>query len=653
MPKPQVQTTAESPELPADPPQAQAQPQPPATSTPPTRTLLSITAIDPNPWNRRPFPKRPDPEDLALTASIAQHGVLQAILVRPIPGGRYQLIFGERRLRSARAAHLLDIPATVRDIDDHEARVLTVAENLHRKGLHPLDEAAGIADLIDEHWTVQTIAAKLGKPLSWVARRRRLLNLSPAWQDLARAGEGWTARWGAAHFEQIALLEAPAQEELLNHHRWELERCATIPDLARLIGSHTLALSGFAWKLDDAELDPVAGACSLCPHRSSRHPGLFDDQEAAADLPSTRRGKSRKASPAEPADRCLNPQCAARKGRLYVERTKVELAGRHDKVVLLLDGYSAEQIPGALRDHQVEPAKKGSDGAIAAVVANGPHLGAIKWVKPRPDLSRRTQPRAPGEPPQKKPLAERQEQKGRQRKVHAIGLLKAALLEQPPPPLATSVRLAIVFGTAQTHSSSGHGYDTALPRVAPDVEPAGERRRMLGGEATASPTGAAFDRPASSPSAPSDAEPTPQKETTKRREDLFWRTFDALTGQDAAAAEFLWARTLRVMLDRMTPNGDWRHVDVAWHEAERVAPLAGLDAQTYLDQARQALPDPKSWAKELAHAATPKKPADSDPSRDQPKPPARPPSRLAGRQRPSRSAAATTLRHQAASRLPR
>jgi hypothetical protein len=250
-----------------------------------------------------------------------------------------------------------------------------------------------------------------------------------------------------------------------------------------------------------------------------------------------------------------------------------------------MDATLTFPMPCSSRGHR---AKKGSDGAVPAVVANGPHLGAEKWVKPRQDLSRRAQPRAAGEPPQKKPLAERQEQKGRQRKVHAIGLLKAALLHQPPPPLATSVRLAIVFGTAQTHSSSGHGYDTALPRVAPDVDLAAERRRMLGGEATASLTGAAFDRPAASPSAPSGAEPAPHQETPERREGLFWRTFDALAGQDAAGAEFLWARTLRVMLDRMTPNGDWRHVDVAWHEAERVAPLAGLDAQTYLDQASPA-----------------------------------------------------------------
>jgi ParB/RepB/Spo0J family partition protein len=659
MPKPQVQTAVEPPQVPADPPQPQA--QPPAT---PTRSLLPIAAIDPNPWNRRPFSKRPDPEDQALTANIAQHGVLQNLLVRPMPGGRYQLIFGERRLRCAKAAHLTEVPAIVRDIDDHQARVLTVSENLHRKGLHFLDEAAGVAELIDEHWSVQTIAAKLGKPLSWVARRRRLLNLTPSWQDLARAGEDWTASWGAAHFEQIALLEAPAQDELLGRDRWQLERCTSVHQLAQRIGSHTLALASFAWKLDDAELDPVAGACSLCPHRSSRHPGLFDDQEATADLPSPGRGKPRKTAPAEPPDRCLNPQCAARKGKLYVERKKVELAGRYGSVLLLQEGHSAEPIPGAIRDYEIEPAKKDSDGAVRALIANGPHLGDLRWVKPRKDLSRRAQPRVAGEAPQKKPLAERQAQRWRQRKVHAIGLLKAALLDQPSPPLLISVRLAIVFGTAQTHSSSSHAYDTALPRIAPGLDLAEERRRMLGHGASATLTDAAFDRPfhpsAAVASVPPDADPAPhpdpdpdQDQAQDSRESLLWRTFDALASHDAACAEYLSARTLRVMLDRMTPNGDWRHVDVAWHEAERIAPLFGLDAQTCLDQARQALPDPKSWAKELAPAPTPKLPAAPEPAPDQPQPPVKLLGCLPRGQRAPRPATVTTPRHRVASRLPR
>lgn len=255
---------------------------------------------------------------------------------------------------------------------------------------------------------------------------------------------------------------------------------------------------------------------------------------------------------------------------------------------------------------------------MAAVVANGPHLGQVKWVKPRAGLGRQAPNRLPGAPPQHKSLAERQEQKGRQRQVHAIGLLKTALLEQPPPTLLTSVRLAVVFGTAQTHSSSVHSYDTALPRVAPGTDPAEERRRMLGHRDSAPDAGTHLGEPAAT-------DPTPRDDALVAKEQQgqegpLWRTFDALEDQEAAASGYLWARTLAVMLDRMTPNGDWRHVTVAWHEAERVADLVGLHAQQYLDQATAALPDPKSWAKER-RPATPAQPPDPSPADSQPRPP--------------------------------
>jgi ParB/RepB/Spo0J family partition protein len=561
------------------------------------RVFLPIASIDANPWNPRRFAKRPDPDDQALTASIAQHGVLENLLVRPMPGGRHQLIFGERRLRCAKAAGLAEVPTIVREMDDHEARVLTVTENLHRKQLHFLEEAAGVAALVDEHWTVERIAAKLDKPLSWVARRRRLLNLTPAWQKLAQAQEDWTATWGAAHFEQIAILEPAAQDELLTRDPWQLERCETVRDVARLIGSRTLDLSTFAWPLDDAELDPVAGACAACPFRSSRHPGLFDGQEFDDDPSPGRRRKPQKTDRAEPSDRCLNPLCAANKGMLFVERKKAEVTARHGSALLIDDGHSSERVAGALLEHHVVPAKKGTDGAVPAIVANGPHLGQVKWVKPLPQLKPPAPTRAQGDPPQRKSLAERQEQKWRQRKVHAIGLLKTALIEQPPPPLSTSVRLAVVFGTAQTLASSTHGYDTALPRVAPDIDRAEERRRMLGRRAGTTENLTHLDGPGALADGPADELTTTQ---TKSPEGPHWQTFDALENQEAACGDFLWARTLAVMLDRMTPDGDWRHVDIAWHEAERVAPLVGLAAQTFLDQATVALPNPKSWAREQA-----------------------------------------------------
>ena len=554
---------------------------------------IKIDLIDPNPWNPRRFPKRPDPEDKELTTSIAQHGVRMPLIVRPGAEGRYQLVAGERRLRSARAALLKEVPAIVRALDDREARVETAIENLHRKQLHFLEEAQGVAELFDENWTIEMVAAKLNKPRSWVARRRRLLNLTPQWRELAEGAGGFTEHWSAEHFEQIAVLEATAQEELLTVDRYQLERCGTLRDLRRLIGSRTRALSSFPWPLEDADLDPVAGACSVCPHRSSRHPSLFDDQEAAAEPASKTRKRSRVAAGESP-DRCLNPLCAARKGVLLVERTKAKLAAKHPVVLALHDGYPHPPIPGAFYEHQLAPAKKGSAGAVPAVFHNGPRLAEVKWVKPtRQELARLVSDDKDDKqdaPDRHKSFAERQEQKWRQRKVHAIELLKGALELQPPPPLLTSVRLAIVFGTAHTNASSASSFDLAL------------RKLVSGTDLPAAATAAA---PAPSDSAAAGVADAGDPLKQEKPKGLFWGAFDDLAFKEAVYGEHLWARTLPVMLGRMTPNGDWRHVDIAWHEAERVAELAGLRAQEYLDQARVALPNPKSWAKEEARSMPP------------------------------------------------
>jgi ParB/RepB/Spo0J family partition protein len=593
-----------------------------------TSTVVPIDLIDANSWNPRSFPKRPDSDDRELTASIARHGVLENLLVRPTAEGRYELIFGERRLRSAEAAGLTEVPTIIRAMDDHEARVLTVTENMQRKQLHFLQEADGVAALFEEHWTIDMVAAELGKPLSWVARRRRLLNLTKAWRQLAEGQEPSFAGWSAAHFEQIALLEAAAQDDLLEQESHKLARCATARELARLIGSMTRAVTAFPWKLGDADLDPVAGPCSSCPHRSSQHPGLFDDQPQDGEPTGGKGSRKKKGSPGSPADRCLSPLCAANKTRLFLDRKRADLAAKHSQVVLIQDGYLPERIPASVFDHQVTPAKKGTPGAVPALVANGPHLGQVRWVKLRQDLRPLPTPRA-AEGPQRRSLAERQEQKWRQRKVHAIGLLKTALVEQPPPALMVSVRLAITFGTTQTHSSSSHGYDSALPQLGPGIDPAAERRRMLGGipeSASFLPDRADEEGWAPAPGLESEVGPGSEVEWSEPEPDLappvdvplsdagvrivrgedreneIWRAFDALEGQDDACGEYLWARTLRVMLDRMTPNGDPRHVAAAWGEARRIASLVGLDAEDFLHRATVALPDPKSWAKELAQA---------------------------------------------------
>ncbi|MCL2299228.1 MAG: ParB/RepB/Spo0J family partition protein [Firmicutes bacterium] len=146
---------------------------------------LPILEVEPN----REQPRREfDEEAMAeLSRSIADHGVLQPILVRPVPGGAYQIIAGERRWRAARAAGLNEIPVVIREMGDEEAMVAALIENLQREDLNPMEEARGYRSLMEEHNLTQDEAARqVGKSRSKVANALRLLQLPGAVQDLVK-----------------------------------------------------------------------------------------------------------------------------------------------------------------------------------------------------------------------------------------------------------------------------------------------------------------------------------------------------------------------------------------------------------------------------------------------------------------------------------
>jgi ParB family chromosome partitioning protein len=110
-----------------------------------------------------------------LSSSVKEHGVLQPILVRPVDGGRYQLIAGERRWRAAKMAKLETIPAMIEEIDDDTALEIAIIENLQREDLSPLDEAIMYDRMTSEHgYSVRKLAQKLGKDKGYIENRLRL-----------------------------------------------------------------------------------------------------------------------------------------------------------------------------------------------------------------------------------------------------------------------------------------------------------------------------------------------------------------------------------------------------------------------------------------------------------------------------------------------
>lgn len=149
---------------------------------------LRLSEIEPN----REQPRKDfDPEALeTLADSIRQNGLLQPLLVRPMPSGGYQLVAGERRWRASRMAGLTEVPAIIREMDDAKAMELALIENLQRENLNALEEAMGYNELIERYqMTQEDVSKSVGKSRSAVANTLRLLTLAKPVQEMLRKGE--------------------------------------------------------------------------------------------------------------------------------------------------------------------------------------------------------------------------------------------------------------------------------------------------------------------------------------------------------------------------------------------------------------------------------------------------------------------------------
>jgi ParB family chromosome partitioning protein len=188
---------------------ASAAPPPPTTSDG-GAIELPIAAIMPNPHQpRQDFNQSALAE---LAASIKSTGLIQPILVRKAGDG-YQLVAGERRLRAARLAGLINIPALLRDVDSATQAQMALIENIQRSDLNPIERAQGYSTLIDQLGLTQVeLAGRLGEDRSSIANHLRLLELTPAVQSMVRDG-----RLTLGHAKLIAsVADILEQERLAN-----------------------------------------------------------------------------------------------------------------------------------------------------------------------------------------------------------------------------------------------------------------------------------------------------------------------------------------------------------------------------------------------------------------------------------------------------
>lgn len=146
---------------------------------------LQLGVLKPSPFQPR---KTLDEAGIAeLAGSIAQKGVLQPIVVRPVDGG-YEIVAGERRFRAAQRAGLATIPALVRELSDQETLEIAIVENLQREDLNAMEEARAFKLLLDFGMNQERVAEAVGKSRSSIANALRLLTLPPEAQAAVEAG---------------------------------------------------------------------------------------------------------------------------------------------------------------------------------------------------------------------------------------------------------------------------------------------------------------------------------------------------------------------------------------------------------------------------------------------------------------------------------
>lgn len=152
-----------------------------------------------------------DPEALEeLTRSVQAHGVVQPVIVRPVGADRYELVAGERRWRAAQAAGLETVPAVVREVSDEVALSIAIIENIQREDLTPLEEARGVARLIEEFsMTHREVAEAVGRSRPAVSNLLRLLDLN---EDVRARLEGGELEMG--HARALLALSGPPQSRV-------------------------------------------------------------------------------------------------------------------------------------------------------------------------------------------------------------------------------------------------------------------------------------------------------------------------------------------------------------------------------------------------------------------------------------------------------
>ena len=201
----------------------------PATAVPPPEpgSSIEVSLIRPNPY--QPRADFDEQEIRSLAESLKRQGLLQPVVVRPVPGGLYQLVAGERRWRASKVAGFDRIPVIVRQVDDQKMLELALVENLQRRDLNPMEKARAFKQLMQlNNWTQEALADAVGLGRPTVANFMRLLEAPLEVQEAVSRG---TLSMGHAR----ALLSIPQKAALLQMLRRIIEEDLSVREVEKLL----------------------------------------------------------------------------------------------------------------------------------------------------------------------------------------------------------------------------------------------------------------------------------------------------------------------------------------------------------------------------------------------------------------------------------
>jgi ParB/RepB/Spo0J family partition protein len=237
---------------------------------------LPLSSLRESPFNPRKVYPEADLQELA--DSISSQGVMQPIVVRPLPDDQadiehtHEIVFGHRRFRASALAELEEVPCIVRDMSDREAAIAQTHENAKRADVTPFEEADSFAHLMHHHgMNADQVATAVSKSRSYVYGRLKLHNAAPVVRQ--------------AYTEQGLSAEIVLELARIPNHKLQaeaLKRCKSYGDnwhstrdaKSILKGRYVFDLKEAPFDLGDSQLDPIAGACHDCPRCSLNDPDL-------------------------------------------------------------------------------------------------------------------------------------------------------------------------------------------------------------------------------------------------------------------------------------------------------------------------------------------------------------------------------------------